>query len=47
MKINYLIYFAVINIISSSIILVPFEYINGEMTIQIQQSKNKIRLPAI
>ena len=42
MKKNYLIYFDIINIISSSIIPVPFEYINGEINIQIQQSKNKI-----
>ena len=42
MKINYLIYMAIINIISSSIIPIPFEYINGRMAIQIQQSKNKI-----
>ena len=42
MKINYLFYFAIINIISSSIIPIPFEYINGEIAIQIQQSKNKI-----
>ena len=42
MKINYLIYFAIINIIKSSIIPIPFEYINSEIAIQIQQSKNKI-----
>ena len=42
MNINYLFYFAIINIISSSIIPIPFEYINGEIAIQIQQSKNKI-----
>lgn len=42
MKINNLFYFAIINIISSSIIPIPFEYINGEIAIQIQQSKNKI-----
>ena len=42
MKINYLIYLAILNIISSSIIPIPFESKNGELTIQIQQSKNKI-----
>ena len=42
MKINYLFYFVIINIIKSLIIPIPFEYINGEIAIQIQQSKNKI-----
>ena len=41
MKINYLFYFVIINIIKSLIIPIPFEYINGEIAIQIQQSKNK------
>ena len=39
---NPLIYFAFINVISSSIIPIPFEYINGKLTIQFQQSKSII-----
>lgn len=42
MKIILLIYCTIIEIISSSIIPISFEFIDGEMTIQIQQSKNII-----
>lgn len=43
MKINIFIFFVIINIINSTIIPVPFEFIGGEMIIEIQQSKNKIK----
>ena len=39
---NLLIYFAFIKVISSSIIPIPFEHINGKLIIQFQQSKSII-----